>query len=173
MEITDNEKQPEAAESSVQPKMAKKEQTRKKLLEALKKLWFAAVIVGAGYYFYRNYREISVYLETISLIRVGLSVLLVIIGKLALSDITRFSLKKVGCGIAYKDALTITSVTQLGKYLPGGIWHVAGKLGIYKARKISAKKATGAIVYENSVAVVLGGGDRGGLSAGIERGSAV
>jgi hypothetical protein len=133
---------------------------RKKLLDVLKWVWFAAVIIGAGYYFYKNYQKISVYLETISAWRVALSFVLLFIGKFALSDLTRFSLKKVDEKIAYKDALTITSITQLGKYLPGGIWHVAGKFGIYKARKISTKNTTAAVVLENiwllSSALVIG-----------------
>ncbi len=133
---------------------------RKKLLDVLKWVWFAAVIIGAGYYFYKNYQKISVYLETISAWRIALSFVLLFIGKFALSDLTRFSLNKVDEKIAYKDALTITSITQLGKYLPGGIWHVAGKFGIYKARKISTKKTTAAVVLENiwllSSALVVG-----------------
>ncbi|MDK2982135.1 MAG: glycosyltransferase 2 family protein [Chloroflexota bacterium] len=133
---------------------------RKKILDVLKWVWFVAVIIGAGYYFYRNYQKISVYLETISAWRVVLSFLLLFLGKFALSDLTRFSLRKINEKLEYKDALTITSITQLGKYLPGGIWHVAGKFGIYKARKISTKKATAAVVLENvwllSSALVIG-----------------
>lgn len=133
---------------------------RKKILDILKWVWFVAVILGASYYFYKNYQKISTYLETISILRIGVSFLLLFLGKLALSDLTRLSLKKVDVDLDYKDALTITSVTQLGKYLPGGIWHVAGKFGIYKARKISTKKSTAAIVFENlwllSSALVVG-----------------
>jgi hypothetical protein len=133
---------------------------RKKILDVLKWVWFIAVIIGAGYYFYRNYAKISIYLETISIWRVVLSFLLLFLGKFALSDLTRISLRKINVRLEYKDALTITSITQLGKYLPGGIWHVAGKFGIYKARKISTKKSTAAIVFENvwllSSALVIG-----------------
>lgn len=133
---------------------------RKKILDVLKWVWFVAVLIGAAYYFKRNYQEISGYLKTISLGRVGLSVLFLFLGKFTLSDLTRISLKKVDHDIDYKDALTITSVTQLGKYLPGGIWHVAGKFGIYKARKLSTKKTTEAIIFENvwllSSALVIG-----------------
>ncbi len=142
--------------------MQKKKTTiqRKKILDILKWAWFVAVIVGAGYYFKRNYQEISNYLETISIGRVFLSVLLVLIGKFVLPDLTRISLKKIGYSISYKEALTITSITQLGKYLPGGIWHVAGKFGMYKARKITTKKTTQAIIFENlwllSSALVIG-----------------
>jgi hypothetical protein len=133
---------------------------RKKILNVLKWVWFIAVILGAGYYFYSNYQKISVYLETISVWRVVLSFVLLFLGKFALSDLTRFSLKKVDVKLDYKDALTITSITQLGKYLPGGIWHVAGKFGIYKARKVTTKKSTAAIIFENiwllSSALVIG-----------------
>ena len=133
---------------------------RKKILDILKWVWFVAVIIGAAYYFHRNYNNISGYLETISLGRVGLSIVIILLGKFALSDLTRISLGKIEYKIDYKDALTITSITQLGKYLPGGIWHVAGKFGMYKARKISTKKTTLAIVFENiwllSSALVIG-----------------
>ena len=133
---------------------------RKKILDILKWVWFVAVIIGAAYYFHRNYNNISGYLETISLGRVGLSIVIILLGKFALSDLTRISLGKIDYKIDYKDALTITSITQLGKYLPGGIWHVAGKFGMYKARKISTKKTTLAIVFENiwllSSALVIG-----------------
>lgn len=133
---------------------------RGKLLDILKWVWIVAVLGGATWYFYRNYQEISGYLETISLPRIALSVFLLVISKMALSDLTRFSLKKVGTSIEYKDAFTITSITQLGKYLPGGVWHIAGKFGIYKARQLSTQKTTRALIFENtwllSSATVIG-----------------
>jgi uncharacterized membrane protein YbhN (UPF0104 family) len=133
---------------------------KKKLLDIFKWIWIVVVIIGAGYYFYKNYQKISDYLETISILRLLASFFFLMLGKLALSDMTRYSLKKIDVPIAYNDALTITSVTQLGKYLPGGIWHIAGKFGIYKARQISLKKSTQAIIYENvwllSSAFVMG-----------------
>jgi len=133
---------------------------QKKIINLLKWLWIVAVLLGAGYYFYRNYEDISVYLKTISYPRLGISFILLFIGKLILSDLTRFSLKKVDQKISYKESLTITSITQLAKYLPGGIWHVAGKFGFYKARKMTTKKATQAILVENlwllSSAIVIG-----------------
>ena len=140
--------------------MKKSTNLRKKVLDAAKWIWFIAVIIGAGYYFKRNYQDISGYLESVSVTRVVLSFLFVFIGKFVLSDLTRISLKKIGYTISYKDALTITSITQLGKYLPGGIWHVAGKFGMYRARKVSTRNTTLAIIFENlwllSSALVIG-----------------
>jgi len=121
----------------------------KNLVNYLKWFWIVAVLGGAGWYFYSHFQEISGYLSTLSISRIILSTFLFLVGKFLLSDITRLSLKKVGRHIPYSEAFSITSVTQLGKYLPGGIWHFAGKFGMYKVMGISTKKTTQAMIYEN------------------------
>lgn len=135
--------------------------TGKKVVNILKWLWIAVTIAGAGFYFNNNFNEISVYLSSVSLMRLGLGFLFLLIGKLLIADITRLSMKQINHNMTYLEALTITSVTQLGKYLPGGIWHFAGKFGVYKARGISVKKTTRAMIWENSwllsSAAVVGG----------------
>lgn len=123
--------------------------TRRKIIDILKWLWIVIVLLGAGWYFYRHFQEISQYLGTISITRLILCFLLLLTSKLVLSDISRLSLKKINYSIPYTEAMTITAVTQLGKYLPGGIWHFAGKFGIYKVKGISTKKTAQAMVIEN------------------------
>lgn len=93
----------------------------KNLVNLLKWIWLAVVLAGAGWYFYSHFQEISGYLATLSIPRILLSAGLLLIGKALLSDITRLSLNKVDWVIPYKEAFSITSITQLGKYLPGGI----------------------------------------------------
>lgn len=122
---------------------------RKKLVDVLKWLWIASVLIGAGWYFFRHFQSISGYLESVSFPRLLLAFAVLMAGKFLLSDITRLSLKKIGWKISYREALAITSVTQLGKYLPGGIWHIAGKFGLYKVKGISTKQTTQAMIYEN------------------------
>lgn len=133
---------------------------RKKLVDALKWLWIIAVLAGAGWYFYRHYQEISAYLGTLSIPRITLCFLLLLAGKLLLSDVARLSLKKTDWKMPYPEALAITSFTQLGKYLPGGIWHFAGKFALYKVKGISTGQTTRAMIYENlwllSSATVIG-----------------
>ncbi len=123
--------------------------TRRKFIEILKWVWIVVVLLGAGWYFYRHYQEISQYLGTISITRLVLCFFLLLAGKFALSDISRLSLKKINYPMPYTEALTITTVTQLGKYLPGGIWHFAGKFGVYKLKGMSTKESTQALVLEN------------------------
>ena len=123
--------------------------TRRKFIEILKWVWIAAVLIGAGWYFYRHYQEISQYLGTISVTRLIMCFLLLLAGKLAISDISRLSLKKINYDMPYTEALAITTVSQLGKYLPGGLWHLAGKFGFLKLKGISTKKTTQVMVVEN------------------------
>lgn len=121
---------------------------RKRVINIVKWTWLFAVLAGAGWYVYRNYQEISQYLHDLSPWRLLLSFFFLCIGKFFVSDLTRLSLKKVDCFLPYKDALTISAVTQLGKYLPGGIWHFAGKFSMYKLKDLSAKAASKAMVME-------------------------
>ena len=122
--------------------------SRKRIIIIIKWAWLVAVLGGAGWYVYRNYQEIGGYLSNVSIPRLLLSILLLIIGKLILGDLTRFSLKKSNCIVPYKESLTINSVTQLGNYLPGGIWHFAGKFSVYKLKELSVKDATRVMVIE-------------------------
>ena len=121
---------------------------RNKIIEIVKWVWLIAVLGGTGWYIYRNFREIGNYLANVSAFRLLISILLLFIGKFVLADMTRLSLKKADCEVSYKEALSINSVTQLGKYLPGGIWHFAGKFSVYKLKGLSVKDATKVMVIE-------------------------
>ena len=123
--------------------------TRRKIIEILKWVWIALVLLGAGWYFFRHYQEISQYLVSISITRLILCFLLLLAGKLTISDISRLSLMKINYKMPYTEALSITTVSQLGKYLPGGIWHFAGKFGFLKIKGISTKKITQVMIVEN------------------------
>ena len=121
----------------------------KSILNYLKWIWFAAVVAAASWYVARNFTEIRLYLATIKLPRLAISVLLLLVGKILTADLTFQSLKLVSHPITFKDAFSVTTITQLGKYLPGGIWHFAGKIGIYRARGLTGKNALMPIVIEN------------------------
>ena len=126
----------------------------KKIVNVLKWVWLAVVIVGAAYYFSRNYQEVSQYLKTVSIPRLVLGFLAVLISRLFQSDFTRTSVKKAGVFLSFKDALAISSMTQMGKYLPGGVWQFASKFGVYHLRGIDSKTSTKVMVLENLWLVV-------------------
>jgi hypothetical protein len=118
-------------------------------LNILKWVWLAVVIAAAGWFFSVNFRDIRTYITNISITRLILSLLLLIVAKFLTADLTYYSLTLTGQTVSFKEAFSITSITQLGKYLPGGIWHFAGKFGVYQARGMSAKQAARPIIIEN------------------------
>jgi hypothetical protein len=121
---------------------------RKRIINIVKWVWLIAVLGGVGWYVYKNFRDIGSYLSDVSLVRLLISVFFLIAGKFILADMTRLSIKKSGDEISYKEAFSINSTTQLGKYLPGGIWHFAGKFSIYKINGLSVKDATRVMIIE-------------------------
>ena len=125
-----------------------------KVVNVLKWVWLAIVIVGAAIYFAKNYQEVAQYLKTVSIPRLVLGFLAVLISRLFQADFTRTSVKKEGVTLSFKDALAISSMTQMGKYLPGGVWQFASKFGVYRLRGIDAKNAGKVMVLENFWLVV-------------------
>lgn len=122
---------------------------KKKWLNILKWLWLVIVAAAAGWYFIGNFRDIRDNISSIRITRLLLSLLILLIAKLLTADLTYHSLKITTHPFSFIEAFSITSITQLGKYIPGGIWHFAGKFGIYKTRGISAKAAAIPIIIEN------------------------
>jgi glycosyltransferase 2 family protein len=118
-------------------------------LNILKWIWFTAVIAAAVWYFSANFSDIRSYLSTIRISRVIIAVLLLISAKFLTADLTYVSLKICSQTMPFREAFTITSITQLGKYLPGGVWHFAGKFGVYQTQGMSAKEAARPMIIEN------------------------
>lgn len=114
----------------------------------LKWIWVVSVIAAAVWYFAANLSDIRNYLSTIRISRLAFSLLLLMLAKLLTADLTFISLRIVSQSVPFTDAFSITSITQLGKYLPGGVWHFAGKFAVYQARGMSAKDAARPMVIE-------------------------
>lgn len=107
------------------------------------------MLIGAGWYFINNFSEIVENLSNISFYKLIISFLFLLFGKVLTSNLTWQSLKMIPHKISFKEAFSISTITQLGKYLPGGIWHFAGKFGVYKTRGLTTKDATRAMIIEN------------------------
>jgi len=124
--------------------------TRRHIIQILKWVYLAAVVAGAAWYFTNNYAGVVSHLQKIKIENIFFSAISLVAGKLILADMTRLALKKIEENISYQEALTITSVSQLGKYIPGGIWHFVGKFGIYKARAVETKDGLRVMIWENA-----------------------
>jgi hypothetical protein len=119
------------------------------ILKIVKWAWLALVFGGVVYYVVRNFAAIPKYLGLLSPMYIAIAVVFLVIGKLALVEVTRFSLRGQSWYPSYKQMLHINSQMQLAKYLPGGVWHFVGRFGLYCANGLPAVQASKSMLIEN------------------------
>ena len=122
---------------------------KKQLVQALKWAWLVLVFGGVIYYLVKNFSSILKYLRLLSPQYLVFSAVFLIIGKLALVELSRLSLHGQGWNPSFKQMFYINSQMQLAKYLPGGIWHFVGRFGIYCSNDVPAAQASKSILIEN------------------------
>jgi uncharacterized membrane protein YbhN (UPF0104 family) len=131
-----------------------------KLLAIVKWVWIVLVLAAVVWYAVRNFGEVREYFTQIHWVRFPLSMLLMVFAKLILAQVSRISVNNEGWRPGYWKMFSFYSITQLGKYLPGGIWHFVGRFGAYKAENFDTKKSLKAMIAENvwliSSALVVG-----------------
>lgn len=120
-----------------------------KIIKIIKNIWVLVVIVGAGYYVYSNRRDFYSYLSNIETWRLLSSMALLLGARILLYFQSQFSLSCLGETIPFRKLFSILSLTQLGKYLPGGIWHIVGQFGMYRTNKLSNLNSGKAMLLEN------------------------
>jgi glycosyltransferase 2 family protein len=129
---------------------------KNRLLDVFKWVWLVLVLAGGVYYVVRNYQQALDSLRSMHLAGLLLSVLFITISRLLNVDLIRESVKEVGWKPGWREMFSLVSLTQLGKYIPGGIWQFAARFGAYKSNNLTVKDMGKAFFLEN-VWVVLGG----------------
>jgi uncharacterized membrane protein YbhN (UPF0104 family) len=122
---------------------------KKKLLPLAKTLWLVLLLLGVVFYVSRNADSLRVELRAFSITSLLLAFFCLLAGKLLLAELTRASVRVVGWQALYSRLVYINSISQLAKYLPGGIWHFIGKAGYYRADGLALDKTTKAMILEN------------------------
>jgi len=111
--------------------------------------WLLLVFGGGIFYLATNFDSISEQLRTLSPLRLVAAVGCLIAGKLMLVQLSRHSVEVAGMPFSFWRMFTINSLSQLAKYLPGGIWHFVGRASYYHQDGMTLKQATGAMIVEN------------------------
>lgn len=119
-------------------------------------IWLAAVIIAGIFYFYRNYQSAFDYINKVRIGGLIFSVLLIFLTRALNVDLIRESVREVGWVPPFNEMIALISITQLGKYIPGGVWQFAARFGAYKENQLTPKKMGKAFLIEN-IWVVLGG----------------
>ncbi len=123
---------------------------RQRLLQIAKWTWLVLVFGGVIYYFSKHYTSIIGYLRNFSLIALVLSIVFLVVGKYLLTYLSLWSIEGQDWHPTFTQMFYINAVTQLAKYLPGGIWHFVGRFGLYRAKGMTTTQSGRTMVVENS-----------------------
>ncbi len=122
---------------------------RNRLLQVAKWVWTVLVFCGAAYYFAKHYSTLIGYLRSFSILSLVLSITFLVVGKYLLTFLSLWSIEGQDWHPTFSEMFKINSVTQLGKYLPGGIWHFVGRFGLYRAKGMTTTQSGRVMLVEN------------------------
>jgi glycosyltransferase 2 family protein len=116
----------------------------------------AVIFIFMGRTLYSNWGDISAYEWDFNYSYLGLSLLMFwgLLALLALGWI--IVLRRLGVRLSLVKGLRINLLSQLGKYTPGKVWVVAGKVFLCSREGISKKVVFASSMYENILTIVAG-----------------
>jgi glycosyltransferase 2 family protein len=107
------------------------------------------IFIAVVLYLVNNFDSVIEQIQTVSPLRLLAAAGGLILGRLLLVEQARRATTLVGWTPTYRRMLFIRAVSELGKYLPGGIWHYVGRTGFYRAGGLSLKDSGKAVLIEN------------------------
>lgn len=130
-------------------------ETRQRIIAIVKCLWYMGAAVFVALYLYNNSGTIHSILKHISWSNIILAIMVLIAGKICLSENMRYSLLFIDRHIPFIRCFYIYNISQLGKYIPGNFWHFLGRIGFYKEEGLSFKEVRSAMLLE--IGLIIGG----------------
>ena len=136
---------------------------RERLTLLAKVTWLVAILGLTVWYLSANWTEIVRYAERLHFAQLVGATSAVILSRVLLAGISRLALEMNGSSITWRLSFWINAVSQLGKYIPGSVWHFVGRLALYKRHGLSVAGGSGVLVVENA-ALLLSGASVGLIS---------
>jgi uncharacterized membrane protein YbhN (UPF0104 family) len=118
-------------------------------LNLLKWLWVIAVFIALGIYLKNNFSDVQSQLNQVPLPLLLMSLGLAMLGRLFFIRISSDVLDFLGHPQAFRTIFYAAATSELGKYLPGGIWHLVGKAAYYRGMGLPISVISRAILQEN------------------------
>lgn len=84
------------------------------------------------------------------------SIGLLVIYNLLFVHTSQLVLLSVGERASFRDAFELNYVSALGKYVPGGVWHVVGRFALADSLSIRKRGVVVMTVFENALGVISG-----------------
>ncbi len=122
---------------------------KNRISSIIKLIYIIAVTSFIFLFFLKNHSDILMTVSSIRSLFIVASFVCILLAKIFLALFMYFVLHSIGRRLSFRKCLYIYSNSQLGKYIPGNIWHFVGKAALYKNEKMSTKEIKEAIVIEN------------------------
>ncbi|MFT4157033.1 MAG: lysylphosphatidylglycerol synthase transmembrane domain-containing protein [Microbacterium sp.] len=123
---------------------------------AIRWCFLAVALAFAAWYVWRNAEEIGQALARMNpwlvVGALGLSILYV----LATLEAWRQVLHDLGHRVRFRPAVALFGVSQLGKYIPGGVWNIAAAAELGTAHRIPRRHSVAAMTIALLVSIVSG-----------------
>lgn len=118
---------------------------------SLSALWILLVLAFAIWALIRQPVATADFLSRITIDRGVAALALIVLGKFLVIALVRATLRDVGEERDFFFSWWAYSMADVAKYLPGGIWGFAGRLGLYKGDGISLRRGGRALTVETAL----------------------
>ena len=120
------------------------------VLNILKWFWMAAVLAAFAVYLWQNFSDILENLSKISPLLLVASLLIAMLGRLLFITLSSEVLALQGYPQPFRSVFYLAATSELGKYLPGGVWHLLGRAAYYRVLGLSPATISRALLQENA-----------------------
>lgn len=122
---------------------------RKRWLDLAKWAWLVLVFAGVVYYLSGHSASVLAHLRQFSARALVLSFASLIAAKFLLTYLSLWSIEGQAWHPTFGEMFYFNAVTQLAKYLPGGVWHFVGRFGLYRAKGMTNAQSGKTMLAEN------------------------
>jgi len=122
---------------------------------------FQVIVIGIVLFFlarilYRDWDKISTYDWDVNYYLLVFSFILMVVSSIVIGLGWNLILRLLGAVVGYRRALKIYLLTELGRYIPGKIWTMVGKVYLLEKEGIAGVKAATSVVVRLAIHVVSG-----------------
>lgn len=130
---------------------------KKRLVRFLQYGWLILIFGAAVTYLVGNFQDIVDRLRAVPFPVLLQTFALLAAGRLLLVSLSTHAVQTVNWFPTYRKMFRIHALSQLAKYLPGGVWHFVGQAGFYRASGMNLPDITRALFIENLWLVLSAG----------------
>ena len=123
--------------------------TKARVWVLIKCVWLLGMVAIGVLLLRRHLDQVVLYMTALAWWQIVLCIASLVAGKILLSRSAADAVAAQGVAMPFLTAWSFVSLSQLGKYIPGGFWHLLGRGGLYSSIGMDLKTISKALLLEN------------------------